>query len=200
LRLPPGIDYESLARPGEVEIVSLDGGAREAVLWPAELASVGRRATVLASVGRGRSWEVTSDDPSDAGVVVSADSLVGEFLVDPDPAVVRAHLVRHYAVRCGLRLLDPHLAYLVGPAAPVGVRSFLVLDAAPYREKVVAEWARRDRIGTLEIKQRGTPLIPDELRRRLRPALKGPTTAAATLVVARIGSGPHAFWCRPVGP
>src|SRR6478609_4449786 len=142
LRLPPGIDYESLARPGEVEIVSLDGGAREAVLWPAELASVGRRATVLASVGRGRSWEVTSDDPSDAGVVVSADSLVGEFLVDPDPAVVRAHLVRHYAVRCGLRLLDPHLAYLVGPATPVGVRSFLVLDAAPYREKVVAEWAR----------------------------------------------------------
>ena len=34
LRLPPGIDYEALARPGEVEIVSLDGGAREAVLWP----------------------------------------------------------------------------------------------------------------------------------------------------------------------
>jgi len=108
--------------------------------------------------------------------------------------------VQHYAARCGLRLLDPHLAYLAGPVAPVGVRSFLVLDTAPYRERVVAQWARRDRIGTLEIKQRGTPLIPDDLRRRLRPALKGPTTATATLVVARIGSGPHAFWCRPVGP
>ncbi len=35
LRLPPGIDYDALQRPGEVEIVSLDGGAREAVLWPA---------------------------------------------------------------------------------------------------------------------------------------------------------------------
>ena len=46
LRLPPGIDYDALHRPGEVEIVSLDGGAREAVLWPAELAAgpaAGRR-------------------------------------------------------------------------------------------------------------------------------------------------------------
>ena len=49
LRLPPGIDYDALARPGEVEIVSLDGGAREAVLWPGELAQVARRATVLVS-------------------------------------------------------------------------------------------------------------------------------------------------------
>ena len=75
-----------------------------------------------------------------------------------------------------------------GPPLPPGVRGFRVLDAAPYREKTVAGWARRDGIGTLEIKQRGTPVIPDDLRRRLRPALTGPTTAAATLVVARIGS------------
>ena len=197
LRLPPGIDYESLDRPGEVEIVSLDGGAREAVLWPAELASVGRRATVLLSGGeRGEvtGWEVTSDDPAD-GVQVTAPQ-VGDVIVDPDAAVVRAHLVQHYAARHGLSLVDPHLAYLAGPVAPAGARGFRVLDAAPYREKTVAGWARRDRVGTLEIKQRGTPVIPDGLRRRLRPALTGPTTAAATLVIARIGEHAQAFWCR----
>jgi THUMP domain-like len=199
LRLPPGIDYDFLERPGEVEIVSLDGGAREAVLWPRELARVARRATVLTSstvpVYSATRWEVTSDDPDDVSV-----ARAGDYLVDPDPAVVRAHLVRHYAARHGLWLLDPHLAYLSGPTVPPGMRGFRVLDAAPYRERTVADWARRDRIGTLEIKQRGTPVIPDELRRRLRPALTGPTTAAATLVVARIGQHPQAFWCRPVGP
>ncbi len=197
LRLPPGIDYESLDRPGEVEIVSLDGGAREAVLWPAELAVVRRRATVLVSGDDGgevTGWEVTSDDPAD-GVQVASPQ-VGDVIVDPDAAVVRAHLVQHYAARHGLSLLDPHLAYLAGPVAPAGARGFRVLDAAPYREKTVAGWARRDRIGTLEIKQRGTPVIPDELRRRLRPALTGPTTAAATLVIARIGDHAQAFWCR----
>ena len=198
LRLPPGIDYDALARPGEVEIVSLDGGAREAVLWPAELAQVARRATVLVATdraGAGRSWQVTSDDPDDVDV-----GDCGDVIVDPDAAVVRAHLVRNYAARHGLWLMDPHLAYLTGPIVPPGVRGFQVLDAAPYRERTVAGWARRDRIGTLEIKQRGTPLIPDELRRRLRPALTGPTTAAATLVVARIGQNAHAYWCRSVGP
>ena len=178
LRLPPGIDYEGLDRPGEVEIVSLDGGAREAVLWPAELARVARRATVLVSEpvvsepvvgGSAAGWEVTSADPDDAGV-----GPVGEFLLDPDAAVVRAHLVRHYAARHGLWLLDPHLAYLTGSVVPPGIRGFRVLDAAPYREKTVAGWARRDGIGTLEIKQRGTPIIPDDLRRRLRPALTRP--------------------------
>ncbi len=116
LRLPPGIDYDELNRPGEVEIVSLDGAAREAVLWPEELATTGRRATVLLSVTNPGSaaagYELTSDDPDDAGV-----GPIGEWLVDPDPAVVRAHLVRHYAARHGLVLLDPHLAYLTGPRA-----------------------------------------------------------------------------------
>jgi hypothetical protein len=53
-------------------------------------------------------------------------------------------------------------------------------------------------VGTLEIKQRGTPIVPDELRKRLRPALIGPTRESATLVVARIGRRATAFWCRAV--
>ena len=193
LRVPPGIDYDAVARPGEVELVSLGGVAREAVLWPPELAGVGRRATVLS--GDGDAWQVTSDDPSDVGV-----GPAGDYLVDPDPAVVRAHLVRHYAARHGLWLLDPHLAYLTGSAVPAGVRGFRVLDRAPFRERTVAQWARRDGVGTLEIKQRGTPIVPDQLRQRLRPALTGPTRHAATLVVARIGRQAQAFWCSVVTP
>ncbi len=193
LRVPPGVDYDALGRPGEVELVSLDGAAREAVLWPPELAGPDRRATVLVTDGPG--WQVLSDEPNDVGV-----GPVGEFLVDPDPAVVRAHLVRQYAARHGLWQLDSHLAYLTGPSVPAGARGFRVLDQAAYRERTVAQWVRRDGIGTLEIKQRGTPIVPDELRRRLRPALGGPTREAATLVVARIGRQAQAFWCRAVDP
>jgi hypothetical protein len=204
LRLPPGIDYPGLDRPGEIEIVSLDGVVREAVAWPPPLATVARRATVLrtrAGAGAGTEaasgfagspaagYQLTSDDPDDAPV-----GAVGDWIVDPDPAVVRAHLVRHYAARHGLALLDGHLAYLTGPAPPPGVRAFRVLDAATYRERVVRDWVVRDGVGTLEIKQRGTPVIPDELRARIRPS--GDRRVQRTLIVARIGTGVQAFWCQ----
>jgi hypothetical protein len=109
---------------------------------------------------------------------------------------VRAHLVRQYAARHRLSLLDPHLAYLTGPTPPPGVRAFRITDAAPYSERTVRDWVRRDGVGTLEIKQRGTPVIPDELRRRIRPA--GDTRIARTLVIARIGREARAFWCRAI--
>ncbi len=195
LRVPPGIDYDALSRPGEVELVSLDGIAREAVLWPPELAAVARRASVLRSGDPAADEVVTSDDPDDAGVGPAA-----EWIVDPDPAIVRAHLVRHYAARHRLHLLDEHLAYLSGPRPPDGVRAFRVIDAAAYRERTVAAWIARDGVGTLEIKQRGTPVIPDELRRRLRGVLRGPKRVAATLIVARIGRSAQAFWCRAAEP
>ncbi len=197
LRLPPGIDYEALDRPGEVEIVSLDGGAREAVLWPAELATVARRATVLATDGAG--FALTSKDPDEVAAGPAADRLVGDWIVDPDAAVVRAHLVRHYAARHGLTQLDPHLAYLSGPVLPDGVRGFRVLDSASYSTTTVAGWIRRDGTGTVEIKQRGTSVVPDELRKQLRPAMSRDTSVAHTLVVARIGDRPWAFWCRASG-
>jgi hypothetical protein len=191
LRLPPGIDYDALARPGEIEIVSLDGTVREAVAWPPALATVARRASVL--TGDGVREQLTSDDPDDVPVTAA-----GDFLVDPDPAVVRAHLVRHYAARHRLSLLDPHLAYLTGWRPPPGIRSFRVLDAAPFAERTIRDWARRDGVGTLEIKQRGTPVIPDDLRRRLR--LSGDTRLARTVVIARIGAAAQAFWCHAVPP
>lgn len=197
LRLPPGIDYDALDRPGEVEIVSLNGTAREAVLWPAEFTDGGirRRATVLEVGGNG--WQLTDLD-GDGGAATAAGA-VAEWIVDPDSAVVRAHLVRQYAARHRLHLLDPHLGYLTGDRPPPGVRSFRVLDAAPYSERTVGEWLRRDGVGTLEIKQRGTPVIPDDLRRRLRKSMTKDTRTAATLVIARIGDSPMAFWCRPNG-
>ena len=194
LRLPPGIDYDALRRPGEVEIVSLDGSAREAVLWPPELATAARRATVLSSANP--DYEVTDGDPDEIQPVPAAAGLAGWWIVDPDPAVVRAHLVRHYAARHGLTQLDPHLAYLTGSAAPPDSRAFLVLDVAPYKIPTVTGWVKRDGAGTLEIKQRGTPVVPDELRRRLRPTMTRDTTVGFTLILARIGDRPWAFWCR----
>ena len=136
-------DWWSPPRPGstsrlvpwarEVELVSLDGRVREAALWSAGLVTRDgptRRATVLRCEGAG--YELTDADDDTCPV-----RDVGEWLVDPDGAVVRAGLVRQFAARHGLGQLDPHLAYLTGDdPPPVGAGLPGRSSDGPYAEKI----------------------------------------------------------------
>lgn len=190
VKCSPGIDFDELGRlgfDGEIEVTSLRGSVREACAWMGGLAQPGvrRRASIL-----DRGEELTSAEPDDCPV-----RPVGRWIVDPDGAVVRAGLVRHYAARHGLWQLDPDIAYLSGDRLPAGVRGFEVLDELAFDERRLrAVLAARD-CGALEILVRGVQVDPDALRRRLR--LNG--GAALSLVIARIGSGtagrPVAYVC-----
>ncbi|MPZ80285.1 MAG: class I SAM-dependent methyltransferase [Actinophytocola sp.] len=186
VKCAPGMDFAALPWSGEVELVSLDGQVREACLWTGSLATVTRRATVLRSGGP--EWTVTDAEPDDCPVREP-----GEWLVDPDGAVVRAGLVRQYATRHGLGQLDERIAYLTGDTPPPGVRAFRVLGHGHYSEKTLRRELRRREVGRLEILVRGLDIDPNTLRPRLK--LKGPNEV--TVVLTRIGRTPTAFVCEP---
>ncbi|MGY0500916.1 THUMP-like domain-containing protein [Nocardia sp. FBN12] len=185
----PGLDFDRLGWAGEVEIVSLDGAVREACLWSPGLTEPGitRRATVLDS--RGTTTTLTDAAPDDI-----PDRAPGDFIVDPDGAVVRAGLVRHYAAKHGLWQLDPQIAYLTGDTVPAGMRGFRIEDRFELREKTLRqELARRD-CGSLEILIRGVDVDPDALRKKLKQRGSTPYT----LVITRIGRAGVVFLCRAV--
>ena len=192
VKCAPGIDFDQVRRlgfAGEIEVTSLGGGVREACLWSPRLGSteVTRRATIL-----DRAEEITDAESDECPT-----SGVGRWIVDPDGAVVRAGLVRHYGARHGLWQLDPEIAYLSGDELPHGVRGFEVLAELGYAERALRrELSARD-VGALEILVRGVPVDPDVLRPRLR--LRG--TQRLSVVITRIGAGrasrPIAFVCRP---
>jgi hypothetical protein len=186
VKCAPGLDFELVPPTAEVEVVSLGGQVREAAMWLGDLACPGvrRRATVLGADGP--LWTITDAEPDDCPV-----RQVGQWLVDPDGAVVRAGLVRHYAARFGLGQLDSRIAYLTGDEPPPGVRAFRVLEQGRYTEKSLRALLRRHAIGRLEILVRGLDIDPDALRRRLK--LTGDGTA--TVVLTRIGDTPTAFLC-----
>jgi predicted RNA methylase len=191
VKCAPGIDFTQLERwgfAGEAEVVSLAGSVREACLWSVGLAGSGvtRRATVL-----DRGEQITDAEPDDCAVAPA-----GRWIVDPDGAVVRAGLVRHYAARHGLWQLDPDIAYLSGNRLPHGVRGFEVLEQLGYHERRLRQALAARDAGAVEILVRGVDVNPDALRSRLR--LRG--SQPLTVVIARIGSRSasraSAFICR----
>jgi hypothetical protein len=189
VKCAPGLDFDRLDWSGEIEVVSLDGAVREACLWSMGLTDgVTRRATVLST--RGESWDLT-----DAGPDEIPEQDPGEWIIDPDGAVVRAGLVRHYAAKHGLWQLDPRIAYLTGNQLPHGVRGFRIIDRLEYREKTLRAALRKHDCGPLEILVRGVDVDPDQLRRRLKPTGSQPYS----LVITRIGRTAAAFLCTAHG-
>ena len=190
VKCAPGIDFDEVSRlgfRGEVEVTSLAGSVREACLWPTGLTEVTRRATIL-----GTGETITDADPDDCPV-----GPAGRWIVDPDGAVVRAGLVRHYASRHGLWQLDAEIAYLSGDRLPDNARGFEVLDELSFSERRLRQALSARDVGAVEILVRGLDIDPDALRKRLR--LRG--SQPLSVVIARIGSGAAsratAFICRP---
>ncbi|WP_031464770.1 THUMP-like domain-containing protein [Sciscionella sediminilitoris] len=187
VKCAPGLDFDAIGPDREIEIVSLDRQAREACVWGGSLATPGvrRRATVLDSAGGAD--RLTDADPGDCPVSPARD-----WLIDPDPAVVRAGLVRQYACRHGLAQLDERIAYLTGDSPPGDARAFRVLEQLPYNEKRLRSALRARRIGRVEILARGVRVDPDVLRGRLK--LSG--TQGCSVIVTRIGAKPIAYLCQ----
>lgn len=192
VKCAPGINFDQiwgLGFDGEIEVTSYRGSVREACLWPPGLAvpAVRRRASVLDS-----GEQITDGEPDDCGV-----RPVGRWIVDPDGAVVRAGLVRHYGTRYGLWQLDPDIAYLSGDRLPAGARGFEVLEQLAFDERRLRQTLSALDCGALEILVRGVRVDPDVLRRRLR--LRGSRSLAVIITRIGSGSGSHAtvFLCCP---
>ncbi|TWD79426.1 methyltransferase family protein [Kribbella amoyensis] len=185
VKVAPGIPHDAVPDGVEAEWVSDAGEVKEAALWSGKLSGdVERRATLLPS-------GATVDTAPEAEV-----GPVGQYIYEPDGAVVRAGLVTAVAAAVGGWLLDPRIAYVTGPflvGTPLA-STYEVIETLPYREKVLKSWVRGEDIGTLEIKKRGVDLDPAALRKKLAP--KGSTEA--TLIVTRIGRDAVAYSCRRV--
>jgi hypothetical protein len=187
VKVAPGIPHSLVPDGVEAEWVSDHGEVKEAALWSGSLASAERRATVI---GEGGLATLTDEDDPGAGV-----RAVGEFVYEPDGAVIRAGLVTAVAVGVQGGLVDPHIAYVTSDASyrTPFARGYQVLEHLPYREKQLRAALRERNVGRLTIKKRGVAVVPEELRRRL--ALTG--DEEATIVLTRVDGKGTALLVRP---
>ncbi|MFC4065557.1 class I SAM-dependent methyltransferase [Actinoplanes subglobosus] len=182
LKLAPGIDHGLLPPGAEGEWTSVGGDLVEAAFWCGPLAGAPRRATVL-----GTSVAELVGSGTETGRV----GPVGAWIYDPDPAVVRSHLVAEFAASVGGWLADPEIAYVYTdePVDTPFARRLEVTEVLPFSLKRLRVLLRERGVGVLEIRKRGSALVPDQLRKDLR--LSGPNTAG--LVLTRVAGAPVAL-------
>lgn len=181
VKCAPGIDYSEWS--GLVSVVSLDGGVKETCLYTEGFRSGIREAVVLRADG---SREIVrSDEPDDTTVAEP-----GTWMIEPDGAIIRAGLVRHWAHRHKLWMVDPHIAFLTGDELPSATSGFRFLEAVPFKRLKAA--LANYQPGALEILVRGVDVNPDQLRKKMK--LKGHRQMA--VLIARTGNSPTAYICE----
>ena len=187
VKLSPGVDLAQLGDyGGGVEFISVGGDLKEALLvlgagWS------GTRATIL-SEAEAWHWQ---------GGAVPAEvacEAPRQWLVEPDPAIIRAGLVQDLAATLQGSLLDETIAYFTTDTMPTGpaLRAWRIFGWIPYQLKRLRALLREQGVRQISVKKRGSPITPEELIAGLR--LKQ-GNEARTLVLTRLQGEPIVLIC-----
>jgi SAM-dependent methyltransferase len=167
VKISPGVNLAELkGYDAEIEFISFKGELKEAVLWFGELKSTCRRATLLPGA------HTMVGDPRTELPPQLSEPLA--YLYEPDPAILRAGLVRDLALELSANQLDPDIAYLTGiqKVTTPFARVWEIEAWFPFQLKKLRAYLRERNVGEVVVKKRGSPLQPQSLIRDLR--LDGP--------------------------
>ena len=181
IKFGPGHPHEGIPENAEAQWVSVDGDLVELSLWFGEVArpNIKRAALLIAKEGK---HEITSNSTARKDAPIGE---LGSYLYEPDNSIVRSHLIGELADQIDARLFAPEIAYLTNDLQIESpwLKGYRVLDNLVFDRKKLKAYLRERNIGTLEIKKRGSDIVPEELRKELSPKGEG----AATLIVTRVG-------------
>lgn len=187
IKVAPGLPETDIPPNCEIEFISEFGTCKEAVLWLGDLqTNTARRATCLPD-GHTLTFTPTPEAPVQSP---------GQYIAEPDNAVVRAHLIDQLAHDLNAWKLAPDVAYLSAdtPIKSPFVACYHILDTMPFNLKHLQKYLSTHHIGRLDIKKRHFPLTPDALRHKLK--LKGDNWRA--LFLTRINNHPTVMVCDPL--
>lgn len=192
IKLSPASNFGGKFPGCELELTSLGGECKEATVWFGDLAGdVSNRATVLRSLPLTALpleqptvvVETLTGDPL-AAIAEEARPQPGEYLLDPDPAVVRAGLIDQLCVDEGLFRTDGAEEYLCSGTLPDSafVTPFRVLGETANNTRAIRDMLAAAGIGPLEVKTRHVGADANRMQKRFR----GRGDRPGVLFIARV--------------
>lgn len=192
VKLSPGVDLDQLrSYGGTVEFISVEGDLKEAVLRLSQGEGNTYTATLLLSNGEALHWSREGNSP------LPTLSAPRAWLVEPDPALIRAGLVTDAAHQWNGTQLEETIAYITTDTSPdtAWARSWRILDWMPFNLKKLRAYLRERNVGNVTVKKRGTAVTPEVLI----PQLKLEGNESRTLVLTRCRGEQVVLICQKFG-
>ncbi|MGY8769156.1 MAG: THUMP-like domain-containing protein [Pirellulales bacterium] len=194
IKLAPAASVpEAWHQQAELEWISRDRECKQLVAWFGDLTNQPgqRKATKIDRDGTPHSF---TGQP--IGKAKTSAEQLGQFIYEPDPAILAAELTDALAAEFELKRLMPRSVYLTADhlvESPL-LSTFEVTDCLPMDVKKIRKKLLQLEIGKLEIKKRGVDILPEAFRKKLK--LKSELPGQAVLILTPTRDGKRAILCQ----
>ncbi|WP_372368175.1 hypothetical protein [Candidatus Uabimicrobium sp. HlEnr_7] len=190
IKVSPGLNYQNLKIPCEIEVISLNGECKEIMLWCGDFATTKRRATLLPE-----NISIEYSDTQDASV-----RPLGEFIYEVQKAALRAGLVQVIAHNHNLHLLDKRLSYLTGDILVKSpwLQPYKVKSIMKFSEKKVKSYIRKEKLDNIMVKCRGFSGESVGWQKRLQIKKSKRVSPLTTIFLTRINQQPYTIFTEKI--
>lgn len=186
IKLGPAFPHELIPSGCEAQWLSVGGELVECALWFGAARRDPARSALVINTTSGTphpgAHELTASDRASEDAPTGE---LGDWLHEPDPAIIRGRFIGDTARAIGGHMIADDIAWITtdrDTTSPFTAR-FRVREVLPLHVSSLKKTLRQLGIGRLEIKKRGVDIVPETLRRQLQ--LRG--DAAGTLICTRLG-------------
>lgn len=198
VKIAPGIDLANLPAGYHAQWVSVEGNLVECALYSPGLApeGAGRSALIISRGGVTQYRCASARNPGESHVQVRAAANLGNYLFDPDPAIIRAGILPDICQRLEAAPVSSKIAYLTGNALPASkdtpaLRCYQIVENLPLKTKQVSSYLRSRQATRLDVLKRGVALDIATWRKKVMPKKQRDwTPLTITVALTRVG-GAH---------
>ncbi len=189
VKIAPGVDLSRIKYDCDIEVISYKGEVKEVVLWFGKFKSSSDEKAIIATklpekitwIQKSKSYSVPVSDPKN-------------FIYEPDPAFIKAHLISDIAEMYNLSQLHKKIAYLTSDSfidIPI-LKCYRVLTYETLDYGSINKTLSKLNIGTVDLKARG---ISIDLK-SIQKSIHGNGRKKGLVILTKILNKPNAIICE----
>jgi len=191
VKIAPGVDLSRIKYDCDIEVISYKGEVKEVVLWFGKFKTSPDKSVILATklpekitwIQKQKRYNVPVSEPMD-------------FIYEPDPAFIKAHLISDIAEIHNLSQLHKKVAYLTGNVfikSPI-LKCYHVLSYESLDYSLINKKLNILNIGTVDLKSRG---ISVDLK-NVHKLIRGNGRKKGLLIFTKVLNKPSGIICEYV--